>query len=72
MVANNNQIVTGVSNGVAEANKNTERLLQKLIEQNERLLRKNTSLMMNSKKVNKELSREVETLDTVSVQHRRC
>lgn len=57
VVANNNQIVTGVSNGVAEANKNTERLLQKLIEQNERLLRKNTSLMMNSKKVNKELSR---------------
>ena len=57
VVANNNQIVTGVSNGVAEANRNTERLLQKLIEQNERLLRKNTSLMMNSKKVNKELSR---------------
>lgn len=57
VVANNNQIVTGVSNGVAEANKTTERLLQKLIEQNERLLRKNTSLMMNSKKVNKELSR---------------
>ena len=57
VVANNNQIVTGVSNGVAEANRTTERLLQKLIEQNERLLRKNTSLMMNSKKVNKELSR---------------
>lgn len=57
VVANNNQIVTGVSNGVAKANKNTERLLQKLIEQNERLIRKNTSLMMNSKKVNKELSR---------------
>ena len=57
VVANNNQIVTGVSNGVAEANRNTERLLQKLIEQNERLLRKNTSLMINSKKVNKELSR---------------
>lgn len=57
VVANNNQIVTGVSKGVAEANKNTERLLQKLIEQNERLLRKNTSLIMNSKKVNKELSR---------------
>lgn len=57
VVANNNQIVTGVSNGVAKANKTTERLLQKLIEQNERLLRKNTSLMMNSKKVNKELSR---------------
>lgn len=57
VVANNNQIVTGVSNGVAEANRTTERLLQKLIEQNERLLRKNTSLIMNSKKVNKELSR---------------
>lgn len=57
VVANNNQIVTGVSNGVAEANRNTERLLQKLIEQNERLLRKNTSLIINSKKVNKELSR---------------
>lgn len=57
VVANNNQIVTGVSNGVAEANRTTERLLQKLIEQNERLLRKNTSLMINSKKVNKELSR---------------
>lgn len=57
VVGNNNQIVDGVAGGVERANKTTERLLQKLIEQNERLLRKNTSLMMNSKKVNKELSR---------------
>ena len=57
VVANNQQIVQSVSSGVERANDETNALLRQIIDYQERLLKKDASLRIDSKKVNRQLSR---------------
>lgn len=57
VVANNQQIVQSVSSGVERANDETNALLRQIINYQERLLKKDSSVRIDSKKVNRQLSR---------------
>lgn len=57
VVANNQQIVQSVSSGVERANDETNALLRQIIDYQERLLKKDSSVRIDSKKVNRQLSR---------------
>lgn len=57
VVANNQQITSGISKGVEDANDETNALLRQVIENQERILKKDTSTRLDSKKVNRQLSR---------------
>jgi len=57
VVANNQQITNGISQGVERANDETNALLRQVIENQEKILKKDTSTRLDSKKVNKQLSR---------------
>ena len=57
VVANNQQIVQSVSSGVERANDETNVLLRQIIDYQERLLKKDASVRIDSKKVNRQLSR---------------
>lgn len=57
VVANNQQITDGISQGVERANDETNALLRQVIENQEKILKKDTSTRLDSKKVNKQLSR---------------
>ena len=57
VVANNQQIVQSVSSGVESANDETNALLRQIIDYQKRLLKKDSSVRIDSKKVNRQLSR---------------
>lgn len=57
MVANNSQIVESVSSGVERANDETNALLREVIEYQKAILRKNVSVNMDSKRVDKQISK---------------
>lgn len=57
VVANNQQIVQSVSSGVERANDEANALLRQIINYQERLLKKDSSVRIDSKKVNRQLSR---------------
>lgn len=57
VVANNSQIVESVSSGVERANDETNALLREVIEYQKAILRKNVSVNMDSKRVDKQISK---------------
>lgn len=57
VVANNNQIISGISAGVEHANDETNMLLREVIENQKALLKKEVSVNMDSKRVDKQISR---------------
>ena len=57
VVANNNQIVESVSSGVEKANDETNALLRTIIEYQELILKKDTSVNMDGKRMDKQISR---------------
>ena len=57
VVANNSQIVESVSSGVERANDETNALLREVIEYQKAMLRKNVSVNMDSKRVDKQISK---------------
>lgn len=56
-VVNNQQIVDSVSNGVSRANDETNSLLRTIIEYQELLLKKETSVNMDGKRMDKQISK---------------
>ena len=56
-VVNNQQIVDSVSNGVSRANDETNTLLRTIIEYQELLLKKETSVNMDGKRMDKQISK---------------
>lgn len=57
VVANNNQIISGISAGVEHANDETNMLLREVIANQKALLKKEVSVNMDSKRVDKQISR---------------
>ena len=57
VVANNNQIVEGVSSGVERANDETNALLRTVIEYQKLILKKDTSVNMDGKRMDKQISK---------------
>lgn len=57
VVANNNQIISGISAGVEHANDETNMLLREVIENQKALLKKEVSVNMDSKRVDKQISK---------------
>ena len=57
VVANNNQIISGISAGVDHANDETNMLLREVIENQKALLKKEVSVNMDSKRVDKQISK---------------
>lgn len=57
VVANNNQIISGISAGVERANDETNMLLREVIANQKALLKKEVSVNMDSKRVDKQISR---------------
>ena len=57
VVANNNQIISGISAGMEHANDETNMLLREVIEYQKALLKKDVSVNMDSKRVDKQISR---------------
>lgn len=57
VVANNNQIISGISAGVEHANDETNMLLREVIANQKALLKKEVSVNMDSKRVDKQISK---------------
>ena len=57
VVANNNQIVESVSSGVEKANDETNALLRTVIEYQKLILKKDTSVNMDGKRMDKQISK---------------
>ena len=57
VVANNNQIVESVSSGVERANDETNALLRTVIEYQKLILKKDTSVNMDGKRMDKQISK---------------